>query len=38
MIIVSQNKEIIVNFSKIEMIGLNPNNKKEIYCIFGERK
>lgn len=35
MIIVNQNKDIIINLNKVEMIGINPDNKKEIYCIFG---
>ena len=36
MVIVSQDKDIIINYSNVEMIGLDPDNKKEIFCTFSE--
>lgn len=36
MLIVSQEKDIIINFDNVEMLGLNPDYKKEIFCTFND--
>ena len=36
MIIVDQEKEIIINFNNVEMIGINPDCKNEIFCTFSD--
>ena len=36
MIIVDQEKEVIINFNNIEMIGINPDCKNEIFCTFND--
>ena len=36
MIILSQEKEVIINFNNIEMIGINPDCKNEIFCTFND--
>lgn len=34
MLIVNQNKDLVVNVNKVEMIGINPDCKEQIACTF----